>query len=387
MNSSTAKRRIVFVGNSATAFVNFRKALFRVLLGKGYTIYALAPDYTPETMEQLQAIGATPVSYPLRRTDTSPYADLCSIVALYRLFRRLKPDIVFSFFIKPVMYGTVAAALAGVPVRVAMIEGAGYVFTSPNPSKKVRMLRGLVQRMYRFSLSFANRVFVLNPDDNDLFISTGMVKAEKAVVLPGIGIELDMYHYSPPPEGAVSFVFVGRLLEEKGVRILSNATRRLKKRYPQTRVTLLGAPDTNPSSISQQEIQDWVHEDLFVWPGQVQDVQSWLGTSSVFVLPSYYREGLPRSTMEALATGRPVVTTNAPGCRMTVIDGENGILIEPRNENALFEAMVFFVENPEQLLPMGIRSRQLAEEKFDAEKINNFIVGDIEELLKSRTKP
>jgi glycosyltransferase involved in cell wall biosynthesis len=251
------------------------------------------------------------------------------------------------------------------------------VFTDQEkPSKRRRLLRLVTSWLYRVSLGQADAVFMLNPDDRKFFVDERMVSAEKVQLLDGIGVELDHYQVAKPVLHPVSFILVGRLLREKGIYDYIEAARRVKTLHPEVRFLLIGSVDDNPGSLAESEVHSWVAEGLIEWPGQVTDVRPWIAQASVFVLPSY-REGLPRSTQEAMAIGRPVITTNASGCRETVEPGVNGFLVPVRCPDALMRAMLAFVENPELIASMGIASRRIAEKKFNVDKINAKILSSM----------
>lgn len=337
-------------------------------------VYAFAPDYTEEIKRSVVALGAIPVDFKMSRTGINPLSDFFNCIQLSIKLRKLRLDGTLSYFIKPVIYGTLAAYFARVPNKFAMIEGAGYIFTDhSNPSLFRYLLRICVVQLYKIALSQINVVFVLNPDDKKLFINEGMVAEERVLLINGIGVDLDYYDFMPPVLNPMCFILIARLLREKGVYEYVEAARKLKLMYPQTRFLLLGNVDENPGSILEAEARSWVEEGLIEWPGQVEDVRFWLAQASVFVLPSY-REGLPRSTQEAMSMGRAVITTDAPGCRETIQHGLNGFMIPPRNPEALFESMLTFVNQPDLVKSMGLASRKIAVDNFDVHKINANIL-------------
>lgn len=364
-------KTIAIISNQAFSLVNFRGPLIRELVSDGMVVYALAPDFDDELREQVAALGAKPIAYSLDRTGMNPLHDTINTLRLAALLRRMKPDVTLGYFIKPVIFGTLAAWVAGVPRRIAMIEGLGFVFTPSGGelSWRRQILRRLVLWMYRISLSRAHCVIFLNPDDADDFRKYGVVHDDKAVILGGIGVDLEEWPMAPPVTKPVTFLLAARLLREKGIPDYVEAARIVKAHRPQTRFLLLGGLDKNPGALSQVEVQSWVDEGLLEWPGHVR-VQPWLAQASVYVLPSYYREGVPRSTQEAMAMGRPVITTDVPGCRETVVEGENGYLVPPRDPVALADAMIRFVDNPALIESMGAASRRLAQERFDVREIN-----------------
>ncbi len=362
--------RLALITSQAFSLGNFRGPLIRDLVRAGVDVYALAPDYDPAQRAVVRTLGALPVDFSLSRTGMNPLRDGLDTLRLAAVLRRLRVDTSFAYFAKPVIYGTLAAWLAGVPRRVAMVEGLGYVFTASDDrlTWRRRALRSAVGRLYRAALARAAQVIFLNRDDVDEFTSRGLVTKEKAFCLGGIGVDLTEWTPAPPVLAPVTFLLAARLLREKGIVEYAEAARRVKVHYPKTRFVLLGSLDPNPGGLGRAEVQAWVVEGLLEWPGHVE-VKPWLVQTSVYVLPSY-REGVPRSTQEALAMGRPVITTDAPGCRETVVDGDNGFLVPVRDAEALAGRMIRFIEQPELIETMGRNSRRLAEERFDVRRIN-----------------
>lgn len=372
--------RLALIANQAFSISNFRGPLVREMVRRGATVYALAPDYDDASRAAVASLGAVPIDSSMSRTGMNPFRDVLDMLRLAIQLRNLKLDTTFAYFIKPVIYGTLAARLAGVPNRFAMIEGAGYVFTDSDKSSVNRnVLRVLVTQLYRFGLCQAQRVFMLNQDDKKLFVESGMVTAAKVQLIDGIGLDLDYYQVVSLVLPSPCFILVARLLREKGVYDYVEAARRVKAIHPKVRFLLLGSVDLNPSSITESEVHAWVTEGVVEWPGQVSDVRNWIARASVFVLPSY-REGLPRSTQEAMAMGRPVITTDVPGCRETVIGGVNGFMVPVRNPEVLAQAMLRFIEQPALITIMGAESRRMTEEKFDVHKINAEILAAMEIL-------
>ncbi|WP_323024141.1 glycosyltransferase family 4 protein [Castellaniella sp.] len=363
-------KTIALIAHHAGSLLNFRGDWIRGLCASGARVLCLAPDYRDEDRVAVRRLGAEPIDYGLQRTGMNPVRDLRDAWALMSLLRRLRPDVTFAFSTKPVIYGTLAAWAARVPRRVAMIEGVGFVFTDGDRPLgwKRRVLRRAVGWLYRLALSHVHRVIFLNPDDRREFVERGLAPADRAVVLGGIGVDLDVWALAPPVREPVTFLLVARLLREKGIVEYVEAAREVRSRNPGVRFLLLGGLDTNPGGLERTEVQSWVDEGILEWPGHVE-VRPWLARASVFVLPSW-REGVPRSTQEAMAMGRPVITTDAPGCRETIEDGVNGYRVPVRDTHALVQAMLRFVQDPDRIESMGVASRRLAEERFDVRRVN-----------------
>lgn len=367
--------RIAIITSHAPSLINFRTSFIRTLCRSNSKVFALAPNFDAASRATIMALGAVPVDFSMARTGMNPVYDAWNTLKLTRLLRRLQPDITLGYFIKPVIFGSIAAFLAGVPRRFAMVEGLGFVFTDTgNPlTLRRQMLKKLVMWLYKIGMSCADRVIFLNPDDQAEFVNAGLLPASKSFLLGGIGIDLSQWPMWPPVTESVTFLLVARLLREKGIEQYAAAARIVKDRYPQARFILLGGLDENPGSISATDVQAWANEGILEWHGHVP-VQAWLKQTSVYVLPSY-REGVPVSTQEAMAMGRAVITTDVPGCRETVVDGVNGFLVPVRNPEALAQKMCVFIEQPELITTMGAESRRLAEERFDVHKVNARLLG------------
>jgi glycosyltransferase involved in cell wall biosynthesis len=368
-------KRLAIIGNQAFAMRNFRTPLIEALVARSVEVVAFAPDYDDLDRKAMAGLGAKAADYPLKRAGISPLGDITTIFRLVKELRQFRPDTVLSFSAKPSIYGTLAAWIAGVPHRYALIEGLGHAFLDRGDIRGI-LLRETVSWLYRIALFRTDKTLFLNSDDLCYFVDSGLVRANKAEKVGAIGVDLDVWRATPTVLRPLTFLFIGRLLREKGIVEFMDAARRLKRSHPDTRFVVLGAPDSNPSSVTAQQMQHWVRDGTVEWPGQV-DVMPWLATASVFVLPSY-REGVPRSTQEAMAMGRAVITTDVPGCRDTVVDGTNGILIPARDTDALYNAMRRLALEPALISMMGLRSRQFAELWFDVRRANETMIAALD---------
>lgn len=374
--ASAGRGPIVLIGHAASATLNFRAPLIADLVAAGCAVEVLAPDWTEAQLARLAALGARGETFPLARTGLNPLEDLRTLLALWRHLRRSRPDVVFTYAAKTNVWGMLAAWLSGVPRRVAMVEGLGYAFTEGAQGRrtpKQRLIGAVLTTLYRIAFAAAHRVVALNPDDaRDLQRECGLT-GSKTVLLGGIGVPLDDWPPHSPHTDPMTFTLAARLLREKGVLEFLHAARRVKARHPDARFWVLGPLDDNPGGLREADLRPWLDDGTVEWPGAV-DVKPWLAQTSVFVLPSYYREGVPRSTQEAMAMGRPVITTDAPGCRETVVEGVNGFLVPPRDVDALERAMLRFIEEPALVARMGQESRRLAEERFDVRRANAVLM-------------
>lgn len=357
------------IAGYAPSLQGFRGPLIAALQARGLQVHVAAPDLPAGTSlrQALEAQGLVVHHIPLQRAGQNPLADLRSLWALWRLMRRVRPAYVLGYTIKPVIYGTLAAWLARVPRRFALITGLGYAFTAQRARSR---LGRLVQRLYVLALARAHGVFFQNPDDAALFGRLGLLAPDAAVcVVNGSGVDVAAFAPAPLPAGGPHFLLIARLLGDKGVREYAQAAAQVRAQHPAARFALVGWIDDNPDAIAQHELDAWMASGTIEYAGRLQDVRPAVAACSVYVLPSY-REGTPRTNLEAMAMGRAIITTDAPGCRETVVDGDNGFLVPVKSADALAQAMLRFAQSPALASRMGLRSRQLAEEKYDVHKVN-----------------
>lgn len=359
--------RILVLGGFAESLLNFRGALFQEMVKLGHEVIACAPHASADVRTGLAHIGVDYRHVDIDRTGTNPFHDFSLVLRMVSLFRMLKPEIFLAYTIKPVIYGSVAARITGVPMTFSLISGLGFSFVDVGGVKR-RLVNRLVRRLYRLALRKNHCVLFQNADDMHEFTQLGLVERNQSVVIPGSGVDINRFGYTAPAMAPV-FLLIARLLRDKGITEYVEAAKELKRRYPEARFLLLGWTDENPAAISRQEVDAWVREGVIEYLGRHDDVRPYIAGASVYVLPSY-REGLPRTVLEAMAMGRPIVTTDVPGCRETVIQGKNGYLVPPHDASALAQAMEKFILHPEIVPGMGRESRKIAEDRFDVHKVN-----------------
>lgn len=370
--------RIVLIGTIASSLYCFRADLIAALVKQHHIVYAFTSDYTKEELVKIAALGAIPMTYRLNRGGLNPWSDMKATYILSKKIKKIAPDIVLSYFSKPVIFGTLAAKMAKVPQVIGMLEGLGYNFTDQPDgiNKKTKLIKKVQVFLYKIALPLLDKIIFLNPNDPKDLLEKYQIKVRQVEVLGGIGLNLNEYNYQAvvSTQAPIKFLFIGRLLKEKGIHDFISAVKKVKEKYPETQFTVLGEIDiSNPGALQQSELDELISLKLVNYPGHVDNVKDWIASSHVFVLPSY-REGVPRSTQEAMAIGRPVITTDVPGCRETVVNGVNGFLVERWNPQALAEKMLYFIEHPEQIEKMGYESYKIAKDKFDADKVNKRLL-------------
>lgn len=366
--------KFLLIAGLAESLLNFRGPLIEALQARGLEVHVAAPELSAnQAMRQvLEAKGLTVHSIPLARTGTKPLADMRSFWALWRLMRRVQPNYVLGYTVKPVVYGMLAARLAGVPRRFALITGLGYAFQGERGR-----LQALVRGLYRLALARVNKVFFQNPDDEALFRRIGILgKGTPSCIVNGSGVNLEHFPLVPLPDGPPRFLLIARLLGDKGVREYAKAAEQVRAQHPEVHFALVGWIDSNPDAIAQNELDAWIQQGDIEFLGILADVRPAIATSTVYVLPSY-REGTPRTVLEAMAMGRAIITTDAPGCRETVQDSHNGFLVPVKSVHALVEAMLRFVNLPGLSTQMGLRSREMAKLKFDVHTVNAVMLREM----------
>ncbi|HEX6375647.1 MAG TPA: glycosyltransferase family 4 protein [Allosphingosinicella sp.] len=371
MGRGQKRRKVLLLGSYAPSLINFRGRLIAAMAARGHEVFAAAPDIDEATAAKVRALGATPVPVVLGRTSLDPLATWRSGRELRALVRRIAPDVMIAYTIKPVVLGAAAAKAAGVPCFVAMITGMGYPFLGGLHPKRVA-IRLAAMFLYRRALAASQLVIFQNEDDRGDFRRLRLLpRATPTLLVAGSGVDLEYFAPQPLP-AELSFLMIARFLRDKGILEFGAAAARLKAEFPQVRIRLAGWLDESPDSIRPDELEAMVASGVEPL-GQLADVRPAIAGCSVYVLPSY-REGTPRTVLEAMAIGRAIVTTDAPGCRGTVVDGKNGFLVPPRDADALYRAMRRFVEAPALARTMGAASLRLVRDRFDVDAVNASIL-------------
>ena len=313
--------KIAVISPKNRTVYNFRGDLIKDMIRLGHTVIVTGPNAID--VEKIEALGARFIKIPLEKNGLNVFDDLKYFFRLFTFFKREKIDLSFGYTIKPVIYGSIAARLAGVKNINAMVTGVGYLFTAD--TFKSKLLRCLALFLYRIGFACADRAIFQNPDDRDEFIKYRLLKEKKCHVVNGSGVNMNRFAPAPLPD-TLTFFMLSRMMKSKGVREYLKATAIVKERYPDVRILLLGALENIQDSLSFEDLKPYIDQGVVEYFGETDDVSAYYAMASVYVLPSY-REGTPRTVLEAMAMKRPVITTDVPGCRGTVIDGETGFLV------------------------------------------------------------
>ncbi|WP_061162722.1 glycosyltransferase family 4 protein [Caballeronia temeraria] len=371
MKKAKSNLRIALVCNTAWAIYTYRQGVLRMLTASGAQVTIIAPR--DRTFEPLEAMGCRCVELPVASKSTNPRDDLKTLAALYREYRATRPHIVFHYTIKPNIYGSLAAMLARVP-SIAVTTGLGYVFIQKSRTAQVAKL------LYRFAFRFPREVWFLNRDDHEAFLHENLLAhPDRARRLHGEGVDLDEFTLAPlPAREDFVFILIGRLLWDKGVAEYVEAARRIRAKFPHARFQLLGPVGVdNPSAISRTDVQKWEAEHIVEYLGEANDVRPLVAAADCVVLPSY-REGVPRTLMEASAMGRPIVATDVPGCREVVEDGVNGLLCEVKSADSLTDALERMLTlSSDERAVMARRGREKVASEFDERNVVERYKGTI----------
>ena len=372
--TGTKQMKLAILYNTSDYLLRFRTELISALETKGVEIVAITPH--DETTPQLAKLGVKWREWHLDGQSISPVSDLKSIRNLHQILKDERPDAVLNFTIKPVLYGSLVARWLKVPRVVSMITGMGSVFL-PGGIKK-RALLTIVKTMYRAAMRKNDAVLFQNDEDMRYFLFNNFVDTEVCHRINGSGVNLEKFNGDMTKVQRGSFLLISRMIKEKGIFEFVEAARQVKRIYPNACFTLLGPIDNNPGAITRQEIAAWEAEGTIEYVGHQTDVRPFLDKAEVYVLPTYYLEGVPRTLLEALAMGKPIITSDWRGCRETVIPDVNGFLVPPADARALTRMMLRFLEKRDLSSRMGAASRQLAVNKFDVHQVNAKVISAIE---------
>jgi glycosyltransferase involved in cell wall biosynthesis len=372
--SGVRPMKVAVIASLAHSLINFRGALIGQIMAAGHEVLACAPDADGSVIEALEALGARFRLFPMGRANLNPLEDARTLFSLIRLLRKEKPDIILAYTQKPIIYAGLAHRIIRHGRFFPMVTGLGYVFCEAG---RRPWLRRTVAALYRAAVARAAAVIVFNRDDHDELRRHSIVdEAHDIVQVSGSGIDTTHFAPQPLPQGGPVFLLIARLLHDKGLREYAAAAEIVRRDHPGARFQLLGPFDSNPTAVSAAELARWQKQGIVEYLGHTRDVRPYLAACSVFVLPSY-REGMPRTALEAMATGRAIITTDAPGCREIVREGENGFLVPVGDVPALASAMAQFCREPALAEKMGKVSRRLVQQGFAVATVNQILMNTL----------
>lgn len=365
--------RILLNGSHAHYLYNFRSHLVQAMIERGHTVHVSSPGLIGAFADHFRSLGAHPHDVPLKRTKVSFLGDIAYCHSIRRLIGEERIDFVLNYTIKPNIWGSFAARLAGAR-SASMVTGLGFAFIDRKGVARL-LTQKIAQRLYAIAARANSHVIFQNPDDRDDFIRAGCLSDPRKVIMTnGSGVDLRRYSRQPLPDAPI-FLTIARLLYSKGLSELVEAATIVRATVPGSRFLLAGMLDTGPDAVSREQLDAWIASGI-EYLGHLDDVRPAIASSAVFVLPSW-REGTPRTVLEAMAMGRPIITTDAPGCRETTRDGENGYLVPVQNAEALARAMIDLARDTNRRQQMADASRRVAEEKYDVGKVNARLLDDL----------
>jgi len=336
---------------------------------QGHEVVAIGNESEDIWVTKFAEHGIKYISAEISRNGTNPISDLKTLKSLKSILKQEMPDKLFTYQAKTVIYGGIAANALGITEVYPLIAGIGSVFLSDGLKSKI--VRFILKTEYRFAMRKSPKVFFQNNDDVKVFTDNKIINNDRVVLLNGSGVNLEKFTQKPLPDGN-TFLCISRLIKDKGVFEYLQAARIVKSKYPKARFLLVGPYDSNPSALKPEELQPYIDNGIIEYFGEAEDVRPYLEMCNVFVLASY-REGTPKTVLEAMATGRAIITTDAAGCRETVTNGENGFLVPIKDVEALANAMIDLIEKPEQISQMAQKGLELVSQKFDVNIINHKI--------------
>jgi len=363
-------KHILIIVSHGPSLINFRFHLIKNLLSKGYKVSVASPidKFSNILQKELINLGVNIYFFKLSRTGLNLFKDFKTLLEIYKIIRNLRPNIIISFTAKVTIYSGLVLKFFKKLIYFPVITGLGFAFNNVNSIKKF-ILRYFILKLYKQALKSSKKVIFQNKDDQSLFFKLKIVKKNSSCIVNGSGIDLETYPLTSLPSKPV-FLMISRLLVDKGVIEFFEAAKMVRSHYPHAKFRLVGGIDENPSSLNTNDLRSWVNKGDIKYLGEMKSVQSELKSCKFFVLPSY-GEGLPRSILEALSTGRPIITTDVPGCRETVIHEKNGLLIPPRDSVALANAMIRLLkEKDKNIKRMAKEGFLIAKNKFEISKVN-----------------
>ena len=368
-NGDKHTKKIAVLSSHTPSLFWFRMDMMKSFHSYGYEVYALGNESESEWAEKFAENDITYRQINVERNGVNPLHDLKALASIKGVLSEIMPDKIFTFQAKTIIYGGIAANMLGITEVYPLVAGMGSVFLKDDI--KTKAIRQVMIQEYKMGMRLAHTVFFQNKDDEKIFRDNHIITKQNVVLIPGSGVNCEKFSLQEMPE-TFAFLCISRLIRDKGVYEYLEACREIKKKHPEVRCLLVGPYDTNPSALKPEELKVFIDEGTIEYFGEQDDVRPYLAQCNVFVLPSY-REGTPKTNLEAMASGKAVITTNAPGCKETVVDGKNGYLVPVKDVKAIIQKMEYMLEHPEVTANMGLAGRKIAEEKFSVDIVNRII--------------
>lgn len=356
-------KKIVFIAPKTSTFLNFRGQLMKDIIKKGYDVSAVVPE--DELDDKFKELGVKKIVLNFNKTSLSIFDSLKYLKGLKKILIEEKPDKVFSYTIKPVIFGSIAAHQTKVKEIFSLVCGLGYVYSVNN--LKTKIIRPICNLAYKIAFKYNKKVIFQNKDDVNDFVIKKIIYKDKCKIVNGSGVDLNLFRKNKLPNNN-SFIMVSRIIKEKGVKEFFEAAAIVKEKYPDSKFTYIGAYDKSYEK-DFEHLKPYIEKGIVEYIPETDNVAEYISKSAIFVLPSYYREGIPKTLLEATAMGRPIITTNTPGCKETIKEGINGYFVDVKNSKDLADKMEKMINN-KNLQKMGDESYQICFNKFDIKIIN-----------------
>lgn len=368
--------KIAVISSHTKSLFSFRMDMMKDFIKHGHSVIALGHESESEWTSKFEIHGIRYKQIFVDRNGLNPLDDLKMYKELKRFMKEEKPDKIFVYHAKTIIYASLAAKANGIKEVYPLVAGLGSIFRGHGIKNYV--VKTILKIYYRLVFQASKKVFFQNNDDISVLVNYGLLPTEKVLLINGSGVNLDEFKPEPLPDKP-AFLFIGRLLKDKGIMEYLKACKTVKQEYPEVRCMLVGPYDSNPSALQPEELEEYINQGIVEYYGEQQDVRPFLKQCSIFVLPSYH-EGIPKAVLEAMAVSRAIITTDAPGCRETVIDGDNGYLVPIKDVNTLVEKMKYLINNKNVVEKMANRSLDIAKDKFDVKQVNKSIMEGMELL-------
>lgn len=363
--------KIIVLSSHTQSLFWFRMDMMKSFIKNNHTVVAIGQEPVEVWGNRFAEHGIKYRQINVQRNGINPLADLKTLSSIKKIFKDEKPDKIFAYQAKTIIYGSIAANRLGISEYFSLVAGLGSIFRGQGLKNSI--LKSIMKYQYKLACKYSKLVFFQNKDDRAEFINNSLIRENKTAIINGSGVNLNYFQPVMQPT-EITFLFIGRLIKDKGIMEYLEACKYIKIKYPNVRCLLVGPFDSNPSALKSEELQPYIEKEIIEYYGEQNDVRPFLAQCSTFVLPSYH-EGTPKTILEAMAMGRSIITADAPGCRETVIHEVNGYLVKVGNITALKKAMENLIKYPNISLEMGKESIILAKSKYDVNLINKSIIG------------